>query len=367
MSTPRTTRTRVASLIGSVIISVLVLTGCSSTTTPTATDAPAKSDSLLPTADGKTQYPLTLETPWGETVLNERPERIAAIGDRARDTELLAALGVTPVLAPNVVEWASWTLDALPAEIETIYSSSSSSDELYPLETIATTEPDLIIVLGEPGVGDYYDDLAAIAPVLAGKTDAEQENGTWQEYLQSIAEALDLSDAATTVVTDHENAFTAYRDEHPEFANKTVTFVTNQGSQYGLQYDSATGTDTEDFFLSLGFAPNPRAEEFVADFTVSNELISGLEADVLIVLDNTYGEEGALADLVENPLFEQLDAVQNDRVVLLTSINDDGVLRFSHDGVEYDVFLPWALYTAGPLGSQAVAELLVPILNGLLT
>lgn len=59
--------------------------------------------SLLPAAEQTTSYPLTLESPFGETVLPERPERIAAVAPTAIDTELLLALGVTPILTSSLV------------------------------------------------------------------------------------------------------------------------------------------------------------------------------------------------------------------------------------------------------------------------
>src|SRR5262245_55277299 len=43
-----------------------------------ATPEASTQGSLLPPAEGMTQYPLTLNTAWGEVTIPERPERVVA-------------------------------------------------------------------------------------------------------------------------------------------------------------------------------------------------------------------------------------------------------------------------------------------------
>ncbi|MGO1851922.1 MAG: ABC transporter substrate-binding protein [Microbacteriaceae bacterium] len=365
----QTNRRRIATVVAGMLTAMLAFTGCATTTDEPAGESSSSADSLLPEAEGKTEYPLTLTSPWGETVLEERPERIAAVVADGGDSELLATLGVTPVLANSSVENAIWVMDALPAEIETIYPFDWEIP--YPLENIAAAEPDLIIVIGQPAsynTGEYYDQLATIAPVLAGETAKQQENSPWQERLRVIAEVLDLSNAAESVISEYEDVFTGYRKDHPEFNDKTMTLANYLGGDSGIRYDSPAGSDAEAFFLSLGFSPNPLAEDFVDEVTVSSELVSRLDADVLIVLNYGGGEtgDGNIAEVLENPLFTKLDAVQNDRFALITSIfSEDGTQNYSYDDAEHEGNLAWSLSRSGPLGSQWAAEQLIPILNEL--
>ena len=75
----------------------LLVAGCAGV--DVSADAPA--DELLPTAEGITSYPLTLESPFGESVLEERPgERIAVIGGGGELASALA-IGIEPVIAGN--------------------------------------------------------------------------------------------------------------------------------------------------------------------------------------------------------------------------------------------------------------------------
>src|SRR5690625_5989452 len=54
---------------------------------------------LLPEGEDSTQYPLTLETPFGHTVLDKCPERVAVVSAVGVDTESLLALDAVPVFA----------------------------------------------------------------------------------------------------------------------------------------------------------------------------------------------------------------------------------------------------------------------------
>ena len=86
MSSLQSTRRRVAGLVGGVLTAALLLSGCSTPASENASDGEAAS--RLPAAEGSTTYPLVLESPWGETTLEERPERISLVGPGA-EIELL--------------------------------------------------------------------------------------------------------------------------------------------------------------------------------------------------------------------------------------------------------------------------------------
>lgn len=126
---------------------------------------------LLPEGEGSTQYPLTLETPFGHTVLDKRPERVAVVSAVGVDTESLLALG---------------------------------AGEEISAEAIAASEPDLIVNLQayETFDQDRFNQLSRVAPVLY--TDAEQT--TWQDVLTSLGETQDLRDAAASKIADPTTA-----------------------------------------------------------------------------------------------------------------------------------------------------------------
>lgn len=81
---------------------------------------------LLPEGEGSTQYPLTLETPFGHTVLDKRPERVAVVSAVVVDTESLLALDAVPVLP-----WRSMTA-RIPGYRKTSGNRSSSPNRAMP-------------------------------------------------------------------------------------------------------------------------------------------------------------------------------------------------------------------------------------------
>jgi iron complex transport system substrate-binding protein len=321
-----------------------------------ASDGGGDAASGLPAAEGTTTYPLTLTTAWGETELTERPVRIAAVSPTGRDSELLGLLGITPVIAPETVERAIWTLDALPGEIPELFPGDSEG--ITPHETVAAAEPDLIVVFGKSLSGEF-EQLSAIAPVLAATSEDAALEADWRSELTALGEALDLAAAAGTAITEHDSWFGTAREENAEFEGLTSTYVIQYAEEWGLSYFSATGTDTEQLFLDLGFAPNPLAEQFVDDDVVSGELLSQLEADVLVIADNTQAEEDFERLLTGQELFQQLDVAQRGHVAEL-HWTDTG---YVFEGEGHEGNLAWALAQGGPLGKRWAAEQLIPILR----
>ena len=347
-----TRRSRVFTAIGSVLAATLLFAGCSAVSdTNEATEQPGASESsLIPTAEGQTTYPLTLESPYGETVLEERPERIAAIVPNGSDTEMLLSLGVTPVLNSSMISEGGY-LEAHGADELETYEYVRGED--VPMEAIAAAKPDLIVTVGwVPGYGelnDIYDRLAKIAPVVTSPA-SDQRIIPWQDSIRILGETLDLSDTAEAVITEHDELFAAIRAEHPEFEGQTATWAIYYGPANGLQYFSQRDSAPELFLTDLGFAPNPNAAEFAQDTTVSDELISKIDADVLLLgqSEATTPEEME-THVTGTELFKNLSAVQSGKFIQLPPKTADGG------------DLLWAITSGGPIGNAWAAEQVVPM------
>ncbi|MFF9573273.1 ABC transporter substrate-binding protein [Streptomyces sp. NPDC014685] len=348
-----TRRRGITGLIGAALAAAFALTGCSSTAPPQKTSTAGDGASLLPAAEGHTSYPLALESPFGRTVLKKRPERIAAVVPNAIDTELLLSLGVKPVLSSSLVSEGGYLGEHGAGDIETY---EFVMGEEVPVEAIAASHPDLIVAVGwTNGLGgvklaDYYDRLATIAPVVTSPDPSSQLLLPWQDSIRVLGEALDLADAAKGVVDDNERYFATVRKKHPEFEGLTATWAIYYGAANGLQYLSRPDSAPETFLGELGFAKNPNARQFAQDASVSDELLSKTDADVLLLGQSAAASEAEMRELTGRGLFKSLGAVSSGHFVQLSPKTDDGG------------DLLWAITSGGPIGNKWAAEHLVPLI-----
>lgn len=238
-----------------------------------------RASALLPEGEGSTQYPLTLETPFGHTVLDKRPERVAVVSAVGVDTESLLALG---------------------------------AGEEISAEAIAASEPDLIVKLQayETFDQDRFNQLSRVAPVLY--TDAEQT--TWQDVVTSLGETLDLRDAAASMIAEFDDRVEASKADDPDFAGKTISLINVYSREYGASYETLPETDTAAIFESLGFKLPENAYKFPEDGhgQISDEMVGLIDADLVLV--GILGDSGAY--FTDQPLLKQVPAVAEGRAVV---------------------------------------------------
>ena len=359
-------RARISSLGAILLVGMVALSGCGTPAVSTGKDADAGTSAsaapaeYAPAAEGKTTYPLTLESPWGSTELAERPVRIAAVTPSQDDAEILAALGVTPVIAS---EWTTdvWVEDALPKPIPARFTSG---DTQFPVEQIAKADPDLIVVLGADA-SEAYEKLSSIAPVLSTAVTSGSEQtvaNDWETNVLRVGEVLDRQDAAQKVLDDEDAFFEKFRADHAGIEGQTAAYLVYYGEEGGLQYHSSVDGPATTVLENMGFTPNPGAADFTYRQEISEELLSSIEADVIVFSDNSDGD---YATITEQPLFQKLPAVQNDKLILIDNRATEGV--FVIDGVETAGNLPWALARSGPLSGTWAAEQLAPALSAILS
>lgn len=333
-------------------LAAILLAGCATASAGSDDPSAAGADGM-PTAEGHTEYPLTLESPYGDTVLEERPTRIAAIVPNASDTELLFSLGVTPVLSSSLVTEGGYLSEY---GAETVDTFEFVMGEDIPIEAIAASKPDLIVAVGWLGglggvsLGDYYDRLATIAPVLTSEHTSDALVAPWQDSIALLGEALDLTDAATEVVEQYDADLAEIRAAHPEFSGRTATWAIYYGPGTGLQYLSQPESTPADFLQELGFDQNPLADEFARDPAVSDELLSKIDADVIVLGQSAHASDEQFAEVVDGPLFQGLDAVSSGHLVIIPPRTPD----------DWDPL--WAITSGGPIGNLTAAEYVAPLL-----
>ena len=321
---PSPVRSAPTRMLAAVALVAVALAGCASDelNSTDSSNAAESTDSavtesvgadLLPEAEGETSYPLTLTSPWGETVLEERPERIAVLGGSG-DGEAALALGATIVTSPweKDHEWA-WTQPYSEQFVDAPFADPWG--ETPPLETLAAAKPDLILAHTYLGLEDSYSQLSDIAPVLAPATEEEM---TWEDTILAVGEALDLHNAAQSEIDEVAQAIEESANEHPEYEGKTVSVLINRGAEAGIQFLNTKGSYTEYLLTELGFAPHPNVDELSVEerSIVSPENLSLVDADALVI--GQHGGMGTPEEAQEwmegMPLFQNLSAVQEGRV-----------------------------------------------------
>ncbi len=321
---------------------LLLLAGCA------AADAPEQDAAVaLPAAEGVTEYPLTLESPFGDTVLEQRPERIAVVTASTIDSDALLAVGAVPVLAPSTLERNTWLEAEQLDAIGTLWESEAGA--VLGAETVAAADPDLIVALYSYDDVDqaYFDQLSAIAPVLYGAADEL----SWQEITVAVGEPLDLAGAAERAVADAEASVERARAEHPEFEGASAAHVIVYEQEYGAVFASEPGSDTAALFADLGFVEPAGASRFPVDGLISDELVGLIDAD--FVLLSTFG---AASDyFLEQPLVQQVPAVAEGRAI----VNEADPVTEGNDlawglNVQSALSLPWLIDRLSGLAVEAL-------------
>ncbi|TDK25369.1 iron-siderophore ABC transporter substrate-binding protein [Arthrobacter crusticola] len=302
-------------------------------------------------------FPVTIEHALGETVLEEKPERVATVSWVNADVSL--ALGVVPVGMPTdtyggndkgSTPWKDAKLEELGAPIgsEDAPVQYSETDGL-PFDDIAATDPDVILAAYSGLSQEDYDTLSDIAPVIAYP---ETAYGTaWQDSTRLVGEALGLSEQAEDLVADTEKAIDDAAAEYPQLEGKSFIYGTLDpaGAEPVSLY---TASDNRPRFLSsLGMKEAEvisSAAEGSDEFFIpwSAERANELESDVFV----TWVPDEATKDAIAtDPLLGQIPAVRSGALVA----DSDNTLTLSISAAS-PLSLPWAVEKFLPLLGDAV-------------
>lgn len=330
---------RLVQMLAALLLVSGVLTACSP---PSA--AP---ESAGPSASTDSAYPLTLDSPYGTSVLERQPVRVATVS--AVDTDIALALGVVPVTGPRygttaIDPWTTTAAQSLGTRELPTYDSTDGTD----FEAIVAAAPDVILATSGWTLADDYSKLAKIAPVVSylGKDGLSQM--TWRERTTVAASALGVPDKGRAAIAAVDTAFDQARTANPAFAGKTFTYAVLHPDQ--ISYISHADADNE-FFTELGFTLPANADRFTGNNgAVSLEQIDLLDADVLMV-GYPFGDEGVLTQQAfeNNLLFKQLTAVRDGHYLVI----DDAVA--SPLAYPTPLSTPWALDRLLPKLQKAVS------------
>src|SRR5688500_1001929 len=194
-------------VLAAIPLALAALSGCGSA----AGEEQTTSGSAA--ADGA--FPVTVEHAFGETTIEEKPERVVVLGWSAQDT--VYALGLEPVGMPEypfggggdgVLPWNDEYFD--PA-VTTLLDTADGP----PLEAIAALQPDVILAPYDGFDEAVYESLTGIAPTVAYA--GEPWTTPWRDQTRMIGTALGLADEAEQLIAETDDRVAEIAAEHPEF------------------------------------------------------------------------------------------------------------------------------------------------------
>ncbi|MGY1602506.1 iron-siderophore ABC transporter substrate-binding protein [Geodermatophilus sp. SYSU D00815] len=311
----------------SALAALTLLVGCGSS------EEPAEEATGSGAADGA--FPVTIDHVFGDTTIEEEPERVVVLGWSAQD--VVYALGVTPVGMPAYSYGGDdegvlpWNAEHYDPERTTLIDTTDG----YPLEQIASLAPDVILAPYDGFDESVYDGLSGIAPTVAYPDEAWST--PWQEQTRIIGEALGRSDEAEQLIADTDQRIADVAAEHPEFEGVTFSYA-NLGAESVFVY--LPNDPRVQLVEGLGLTLDPAVQTLAGTgeqtsfySTLSLEQAPQLTSQVLIAWT-----AGAAEEVTSLPIYAQVPAIQRGSAVVV----DDASFVFGTSAVSV-LSIPWVL------------------------
>jgi ABC-type Fe3+-hydroxamate transport system substrate-binding protein len=244
---------------------------------------------------------------------------------------MMATVGVKPVAQSVNPEMLTDPIyfDGTGSDIYTLRYEGDTVDA----EDVASVEPDLIIAFSEEEAAA----LSGIAPVYleGGVNDLDSLYAEVRRY----GTLLDKEEAAEAAIAQFSQRLGAYA----ELAPKDISVL-----KVGLMDDQvfSIGTVRDPICQLLNLVArcewtDPRGESDFWSYEASIEAVLALDPDVIILNNWTDREDSELlAQLAANPLWGELRAVQNGRVLSTPAYNNPIASSIPAATKFLDVYLP---------------------------
>lgn len=250
-----------------------------------------------------------IEHALGETEVPADPQRVVLLSP-AFDLDNLLSLGVKPVgttLFTNRDYQIPPYLEDQAAGIESVGTLVQPD-----LEKILQLDPDLIIASAYHR--RIYRRLSQIAPTVASELRAESV----REKLMETANFVNRTEKAEELLDNYQQKLTEFKEamgDRLEEIEVSLVRVRQDGIFLYVKC-SASGIILEDAGLQRPHSQDdcPRGQTRVK---ISLEKIDQADADVIFVWGQLEGDQKAREQLEGSPLWDQLEAVRNNRVYIV--------------------------------------------------
>ena len=271
---------RLTALAALTVAGGLVLSGCADT------GEPATSSTQDAAAGSTESFPVTFEHIYGETVIEEAPERVATWGWGATDAVL--ALGIVPVAIPSseygggdnrITPWVEEALDELGGEEPVLLDNSSFE---LSVEELLATDPDVLIASYSGLTQEEYDAVTAAGIPVVAPEEALWAT-PWRDVITDTGAALGLETEAQDLLAELDQQVADAAAEHPEFEGTTIAYADDDVDTFYLYLPADPRVE---ILEDLGFVSAPAVTDLDSGestfyTTVSSENLDQVVADVL--------------------------------------------------------------------------------------
>jgi len=303
-----------------VAMGLLVVAGCSDKETSTDENSNETTGSSN-SEDSGTQYPIVIKHALGETVIEEKPERVATVAWANHDVAL--ALGVVPVgfSAANygvqdesgMLPWTAEKLKELGEENPNIYQDTDGID----FEAISDSNPDVILAAYSGITQEEYDTLSEIAPVVAYPETPWVI--TWRDQILYNAKGMGMEEEGKQLIADTEKLIQDKANEFPEIKGKKAAFGMFNATDLSKFYIYTPTDPRGELLEELGMEYPESIKAQVQDessfyIELSAENADALnDAEILIA----YGDAFTLKALQADPILGKVPAIKNGTVLII--------------------------------------------------
>lgn len=276
------------------------------------------------------EYPITIKHAFGETVIEQKPERIATISWGNQDVTL--ALGVIPVGVSKanygviddsgLLPWTKEAFNNLGVESPFLFNDTDGLD----YEAISDSQPDVILAAYSGITQEEYALLSEIAPVVAYPSQPWQTY--WREQIIIDATGMGLKTEGEQLVEQLDELIAEKVSKYPQIKGKNTAFFYFNPSDLGKFYIYLPTDPRAAYLTDLGM----EFSESVLNLAKNSESfaieLSAENVDILEDLDIiiAYGDTELLNALQADSLIGTVPAIKRGSVVL---INDGSPLAAS--------------------------------------
>lgn len=297
-------------------MAALALVGCSGQSSNSEEEEKESATST----EADSNYPITIQHAFGETIIEEKPERVATIAWGNQDIAL--ALGVVPVgfSAANygveddsgMLPWTAEKAKELGEENPNVFQDTDGLD----FEAISDAAPDVILAAYSGLTQEEYDTLSEIAPVVAYQTTPWV--ASWREQTTYNAMGMGMEEEGKQLIADTEKLIEEKVSEHPELKGKKAAFVSISVADLSKFYIYSPEDPRGEFLTELGMEYPESISSQVTEGSFYIE-VSAENADMLndaeIIV--SYGDESTLAALQADPILGKVPAIERGSVVII--------------------------------------------------